>query len=790
MRFTVSRKFLGLVLTLIVANANAVATFVVDDIRVEGLDRISAGAIFNYLPIAIGDTVDERRARDAIRALYKTGLFKDVRLDTDQDVLVVTIVERETIAELVFEGNSVIKTEDLEKGLKDAGFAEGEVFNEAKLDKVVQELKRQYFANGKYAVKLDTEVIPTGDKAVAVHFNISEGPSAKIKQINIIGNKSFETEQLKKLFALNTTNLLSWFRKDDQYSKSKLSGDLETLRSLYLDTGFINFSIDSTQVSITPDKSDVYITINIDEGERYLIGEVKLSGTLIVEPQELFRWVFTRKGMVFSRKALTSTSKNVTDRLGNEGYAFANCNAIPQMNEETGTVDITYFIDPGQRTYVRRVNFFGNARTRDEVMRREMRQLEGGWISTKKIERSKTRLRRLGYFEDVSVETPPVEGTPDQVDVNFTVVERPSGNLMLGFGFSQSAGFILNTNVNQNNFLGSGKSINFAFNNSDINKTFRIGYMDPFWTVDGVARGFDFAYSKTDAGRRQVSRYETENLSMGLRLGIPISEHNHLMTGLAYESTKINSDPSQLDPIIRAFMRREGNSYDSIKLSTSYSYDTRNDGIFPDRGALQRIQAIAALPGGDLKYWKLEYDGRVYTPLGKGFTGLLKANVGYGDSYGGTSQLPFFENFYAGGPKTVRGFDEHSLGPQDMYGRALGGHTSVVFNAEVLIPVPALEEFKSVRFSGFVDAGNVWSDSGYSYVKDSGNGIRDWVRDEDGNPLVMSKQFSFSDMRMSTGVSASWMSPFGMLAISYAFPLKDKWYDEVQKFQFNFGAQY
>ena len=787
MRFRISRNILGLLLTLSMASALAVETFVVDDIRVEGLDRISAGAIFNKLPIAIGDTVDERRARDAIRALYKTGLFKDVRLDSDGDVLVVTIIERETIAALVFEGNSAIKTEDLEKGLKEAGFAEGEVFNDAKLDKVIQELKRQYFANGKYAVRLDTEVIPTGDEAVAIHFNIDEGPSAKIKQINIIGNKSFETEQLKELFKLNTTNMLSWFRKDDQYSKSKLSGDLETLRSLYLDTGFINFSIDSTQVSITPDKADVYITINVDEGERYLIGDVKLSGTLIVPPTELFRWVFTRKGMVFSRKALTATSKNVTDRLGNEGYAFANCNAIPQINEDTGTVDITYFVDPGQRTYVRRVNFFGNAKTRDEVMRREMRQLEGGWISTKKIERSKTRLRRLGYFEDVVVETPAVEGTPDQVDVNFSVIERPSGNLMLGFGFSQSAGFILNTNVNQNNFLGSGKSVNFAFNNSDIQKTFRLGYMDPFWTEDGVARGFDIMYSKSDAGRRRVSRYETESLSFGVKLGLPITEHNHIMTGLSYESTKINTAPNLLDPIIAAFMRKEGKSYNSIKFNTSYSYDTRNDGIFPDRGVLQRIQAIAALPGGDLTYWKMEWDGRIYSPLGKGYTGLLKGHVGYGEAYGGTSGLPFFENFYAGGPRTVRGFDEHSLGPQDLYGRALGGHTTVVFNAEVLIPMPkALAEFKSVRFSGFLDAGNVWSDSGYSFVEKTG----DYVRGADGKPLAIGKTFSFSDMRASTGVSASWMSPFGMLAVSYAFPLRDKWYDEVQKFQFNFGAQY
>ena len=741
----------------------AAETFVVDDIRVEGLERITPGAIFNYLPIGVGDELDEIKTRDCIRALFKTGLFRDVKLARDGDILVVTVVERETISEITFEGNQAIKTEDLLAGLKDVGFSEGEVFNDAKLDKVVQELKRQYFANGKYAVKLDHEVIPAGDKAVVVAFNVAEGKAAKIRQINLVGNKSFATEQILKLFELNTTNLLSWFRKDDQYSKTKLSGDLETLRSLYLDTGFINFSIDSTQVSITPDKADVYITINVDEGERFLVGDVKLSGELIVEPSQLFRWVFTRKGMVFSRKALQSSSKNITDRLGDEGYAFANVNAIPEIDDETGTVSITYFVDPGQRAYVRRVNFFGNAKTRDEVLRREMRQLEGGWISTKAVERSKTRLRRLGYFEDVNVETPSVAGTPDQVDVNFTVKERPSGNLMLGFGFSQSAGFILNTSVNQNNFLGSGKAVNFAFNNSEINKTFRLGYMNPFWSVDGVARGFDLMYSKTDAGNSSMARYETESISAGMSFIIPITEYHVVSAGLAYESTEINTSPQYLDPIIQRFLILEGRKYDSFKLNTSFAYDTRNAGIFPDRGVLQRIQATVAVPGGDLQYYKLSYDARLYTPLINDYTLVLKTQLGYGEAYGSTYELPFFENFYAGGPRTVRGYDEYSLGPQDIYGRALGGNINIIGNAEVIIPVPFLEDFKSVRFSGFYDIGNVWADY---------------------------QDFDLGDLRMSTGMSATWMSPFGLLSISYALPIRDQKYDEVQKFQFNFGAQF
>jgi outer membrane protein insertion porin family len=751
---------------LLVAFAGAVFAaepFVVDDIRVEGLERISPGAVFNYLPISVGDTVDEARSRDAVRALFKTGFFKDVRLERDDDVLVVIVKERETISDLTFDGNKAIKTEDLEKGLKETGFAKGEVFNESKLDKVLQELKRQYYANGKYGVRIEHEIIPVDAKTVEVAFTISEGEAARIKQINIIGNEAVSDEEILKIFELTTPNWISWFTKDDQYSKQKLSGDLESLRSLYLDSGYVNFSVDSTQVSITPDKADVYVTINVTEGDKFIVGDVKLAGTLIVEPQELFKWVLTRKGMVFSRKALTATSKNITDRLGNEGYAFANVNAIPDIDDKARIAGITYFVDPGQRVYVRRVNFYGNAKTRDEVLRRELRQLEGGWISTAKVERSKVRLRRLGYFEDVNVETPAVPGSTDQVDVNFTVKERPSGNLLLGLGFSQSAGIIFNTNVTQDNFLGSGKSVSFAFNNSQINRTFRLGYLNPYWTIDGVARGFDVTYSKTGAGNTNVVRYDTKTLSGGMTFGIPITEFHFINAGLSYESTEINTDPLFLDPLIAIFLFREGNSYDTIRFSSSFSYDTRNAAIFPDRGGLQRIRVQIATPGGDLQYFKVDHDARLFVPLARGYTLALKSNIGYGDGYGGTTELPFFENFFAGGPRTVRGYEQNSLGPEDVFGRALGGNVSIVGNAEVIIPVPFLEDFKSVRMSGFVDAGNVYT---------------------------ASDSVSLDAIRMSAGISGIWMSPFGLLSVSVAQPFRDQPGDEIQRFQFNFGAQF
>ena len=748
---------------LLAAGAWAAESFVVDDIRVEGLDRISPGAIFNYLPISVGDSVDDKRSRDAVRALFKTGLFKDVKLERDGDVLVVIVQERETISDITFEGNKAIKTEDLTKGLKEVGFAKGEVFNESKLDKVLQELKRQYFANGKYGVRIENEVIPVDDKTVEVAFTVSEGEAARIKQINIIGNEAFSDDQIRDNFKLNTPTWISWFTKDDQYSKQKLSGDLEILRSLYQDNGYLNFSVDSTQVSITPDRKDVYLTINVSEGEKFVVGDVKLAGTLIVTPEDLFRFVITRKGMTFSRKDLTATSKLITDRLGDEGYAFANVNAIPEINEKTRVAGVTYFVDPGQRVYVRRVNFLGNSKTRDEVLRREMRQLEGGWISTAKVERSKTRLRRLGFFEDVNVETPAVAGSTDQVDVNFTVMERPSGNLQLGVGFSQAAGIIFNTNVQQDNFLGTGKSVSFAFANSEINQIFRVGYMNPYWTTDGIARGFDFSYQKTDAGNTNIIRYNTKTLSGGMNFGVPLTEFHFINAGLSYESTSIDTNPFFLDPIIAQFLAREGNSYNLIRFSTAFTYDTRSSAIFPERGTLQRIRGEITVPGADLTYYKVNYESRLYMPLAKNYILMMRGEIGYGGGYGSTDQLPFFENFYAGGPRTVRGYQENSLGPQDFFRRALGGNVQVIGGAEVIIPVPFLAEFKSVRLSTFLDAGNVWS-----------------VDDD----------IEFSEVRMAAGLSGIWMSPFGLLSVSLAMPFRDQPGDRTQAFQFNFGTQF
>ena len=760
----VKRWAWGCLLLTISLSVVAIESFIVDDIQVQGLNRILPGTVFNYLTITVGDTVDDQKSRDAVRALFKTGFFRDVRLERNGDILVVIVDERESIADITFAGSKALKTEDLIEGLGDVGFAKGEVFNESKLDKVKQELQRQYYAHGKYGVQIESEVEPLDDSSVNVHFTISEGQAARIKEINIVGNTVYSDKDLIGDFNLTTPTWISWFTKDDQYSKQKLQGDLENLRSRYVDNGYIHFNVDSTQVSITPDKADVYITVNISEGDRYTVSDVKLAGKLIVEPEELFDYISTRKGMIFSRKKMTQTAKNLTERLGDEGYAFANVNPIPKPNEEDKTVAVTYFVDPGQRVYVRRISFYGNSKTRDEVLRREMRQLEGGWISTSQVERSKVRLQRLGFFEEVNVETPAVAGSTDQVDVNFAVKERPSGNLMLGLGFSQSQGLIFNTNVTQDNFLGSGKSISFAFNNSEVNQVFRLGYVNPYWTLDGVSRGFNVSYQNTDSGNdSNTTEYKSRILSAGVSFGIPVTEYNFLSIAGDYELTDIDTDPLFLDPTVASFIRMEGNEFDVLRLSSAFAYDTRNATIFPTRGTLQRIRFEGAVPGGDLRYWKLDYDTRLFVPLIKNYVLLLKGRVGYGDAYGDTQELPFFENFYAGGPRTVRGFEENSLGPKDISGRALGGDTMLVGNAEVIIPVPFLAEFKSVRLTGFFDTGNVYG---------------------------ADESLDLGDLRMSGGLSGIWLSPFGLLSVSIAQPFNDKDGDKIQNFQFTFGTSF
>jgi outer membrane protein insertion porin family len=513
---------------LISFNVSAGEDFIVKDIQVRGLQRISLGTVYSYLPVNVGEKFSLDNVSPAIKSLFKTGFFKDVSLEREGSTLIVNVVERPSIAKIMFEGNKDLSKDDLTKALDKIGLAEGKIFDRQILDKVEQELTRQYLSHGKYGLKIKIDVSNLTRNRVGIMIKISEGRVTKIKQINIVGNNAFDEKTLLKQFELNTSNLLSFYTKDDQYSKQKLAGDLESLKSYYLDRGYINFSVESTQVAITPDKKDIYVTINIKEGSVYKLSKVKLAGNLIVTPDQLIKLVGIGPGEIFSRKSATETSKAIQDRLGDEGYAFANVNMVPEINEAERTVEMAFFVDPGKRVYVHRINFSGNAKTRDEVLRREMRQMEASWASSSKIERSKTRLERLGYFESVNVETPPVVGTTDQIDVNYSVVEKSSGNISAGVGFSQVQGIVLNANIVQDNVFGSGKRVNVAFNNSSYITSYQFGYFNPYFTTDGVGQGYNLGYSKRNAGSINIANYSSDIANAGVNFGIPLNEFDQI----------------------------------------------------------------------------------------------------------------------------------------------------------------------------------------------------------------------------------------------------------------------
>lgn len=767
---TLSR--LLLLCLLISSAAKGDEEFVVEDIKVKGLQRISAGTVYNYLPINVGERFSLDNVGPAIKALFKTGFFKDISLEKDGSTLVVNVVERPFIAKIVFEGNKDLSKDDLTKALKKIGLSEGNVFDRQVLDKVEQELSRQYLSHGKYGLKIKTEVSDLTRNRVGIHIKISEGRVTKIKEINIVGNNAFDDKTLLKTFELSTSNLLSFYSKDDQYSKQKLSADLETLRSYYLDRGYINFNIESTQVAITPDKKDIYVTVNVKEGDVYKLDKVKLAGNLVVKPEELIKLFKVGPGEIFSRKSATETSKAISDRLGDDGYAFANVNMVPEINEANKTVAMTFFVDPAKRVYVRRINMKGNSKTRDEVLRREMRQMEGSWASSSKIERSKTRLERLGYFESVNVETPPVVGTADQIDVDYSVVEKPSGNLMAGVGFSQVQGIVLNANISQDNVFGSGKRINLAFNNSSYSTNYQLGFYNPYFTVDGVSQGYNLGYTKRNAGQINIANYSTNVMNAGINFGIPLNEFDQLRFDFDAKNTELKTnDYSSTE--INEFVKTEGDTFLTFAPAVSWTHDTLNRAIFPSKGGQQRLSALATVPGSDLEYYKVSYKHQIYLPIAKDLTFRLHGEAAYGDGYDKTSTLPFFENYFGGGTGSVRGYKNNTLGPRDSNGYPFGGSSKIIGNAELFFPVPFLSETKSVRLGTFFDAGNV----------------------SDG--------LNVDNMKYSAGLSGEWLSPFGALSVSAALPLNDGSYtyvdnnnqtvtgkDQKQMFQFNFGQNF
>lgn len=777
-----SNTFSRLLLLCLLASqaVEAGEEFIVRDIQVKGLQRISAGTVYNDFPVNVGERFSLDQSSAAIRALFKTGFFKDVSLSRQGSTLIINVVERPTIAKIVFEGNKDLSKDDLTKALDKIGLSEGRVFDRQVLDKVEQELNRQYLSHGKYGLKIKTEVTNLSRNRVGINIVISEGRVAKIKQVNIIGNNAFDDQTLLSKFELSPSDLLSFYTKNDQYSKQKLSADLESLLSFYLDRGYINFAIESTQVAITPDKKDIYVTINVKEGDVYTLDKVKLAGNLVVPPEQLTKLVSVGPGEIFSRKNATETSKAIQDRLGDEGYAFANVNMVPEIIEATKTVNMTFAVDPGKRVYVNHINIRGNNNTRDEVLRREMRQMESSWASSSKIERSKVRLERLGYFESVNVETPPVPGTADQIDANYTVVEKASGNLSAGIGYSQVQGIIVNANVSQDNVFGSGKRVNIAFNNSTYTTNYQFGFFNPYFTVDGVSQGYNLGYVKRDAGVINLSNYSTDIANASTNFGIPLNELDTLRfdTELRHTHLKFNTNTSGFGNAanvftskqIRDFVLEEGDKFWTLGETISWTHDTLNRALFPSKGGHQRASAQVIIPGSDLQYYKVAYRNQHYFPITKDFTFKLNGEVAYGDGYGSTKDLPFFENFFAGGTGSVRGYKNNTLGPRDTQenlfsgavfpGNPIGGSTKLVGNAELFFPVPFMAESKSVRLGTFFDAG------------------------------MVNNSFSFNEMRYSTGLSGEWLSPFGALSVSAAYPLNSKDGDQTQAFQFNFGQNF
>jgi outer membrane protein insertion porin family len=758
-----NRIIAALVIAVLPAAGFAFDTFVVKDIRVEGLQRIAAGTVFNYLPVKVGDTLTEDGAQDAVKALYKTGFFKDVRLERQGQVLIVSVVERPSIASFRITGTHEFPEADLKKNLKETGLSEGHIFNRSLLDRVEQELRTQYFSRGFYAVNIKPTVTPLERNRVDLDIAVIEGPPARIREIVIVGNQAFPTDDLLDLFTLGPAPWWALFSSRDQYSKQKLAGDLERLRNFYQDKGFLEFNIESTQVQITPDKEDIYITVNVSEGEQYTVTDYKLAGKFPVPESELRALITLKAGTVFSRKQVTESSKKISDRLADDGYAFANVNAVPDVNKDARTVSFTFFVDPGKRTYVRRVNFSGNVATHDDVLRREFRQLEGTWYSAAKIRRSRERLQRLGFFEDVNVETPAVPGTSDQVDINVTVKERSTGSLTLGVGYSDS-GALINASVTESNLFGTGKELSFRIDNSQAAQNYSVRYVNPYYTRDGVSRGFSVYSSTLDTSQLNTAAYNTKTIGAGVFWGIPLSEYHRLNVGLDYESiaidTRANSPQTAKD-----FVAMEGSPVKSGKISLGWSSDSLDSALFPTRGTLQRISTEVSIPHSDIEYYRLNYTLGAYWALTDKTSFKARTDLGYGDGYGDTDMLPFFKNFFAGGSSSVRGYRASTLGPRDpSVDQPIGGNRRVLANMELLFPVPgATQDAKSMRLSVFVDGGMVYGSD---------------------------EKVDLGQLRYSAGLAFNWFSPVGPLSFSYAVPLNDKPGDQIERFQFTLGVPF
>jgi len=739
--------------------AFAFEPFVIRDIRIEGAQRTEPGTVFGYLPVKVGELLTEDKASAAIRALYATGFFKDVKLEAEGGVLVVFLEERPAIASVSITGTKEFDEDTIKRAMRDQGLAEGRIFDRSVLERAEQELKRQYLSRGKYAVTVTPTVTPLERNRVGITLAVQEGATAKIQSITIVGNKAFTQKQILDEFKLATPNWISWYTKNDQYSREKLSGDLEALRSFYLDRGYLEFSIDSTQVSITPDKEDVHLTVAITEGGVYRVSGVSFGGNLLGREDEFRSLMLIHEGDTFSGRKLSESIKRINERLGSLGYAFSNVNPVPQMDRDKREVRFEVLVDPGRRVYVRRINIAGNSRTRDQVIRRELRQFEDAWYDAEKIRLSRERVARLGYFTDVRVESTPVPEAPDQVDLNVTVEEKPTGAISFGLGFSSSEKIVISAGINQQNFLGTGKSLGIAINTSRVNRTLSFSQTDPYFTADGISRSFD-VYTRTfDARQLNLGDYKWRPSGIGLRFGVPYTEFARVSAGLSFENNQLDlgtDAPQRYKDYVADF----GDTSSAALFVLGWRRDTRDSAYAPTRGQMQAATLETTLPVLDLRYWRATYTHQLFWPMTRDFTLALNGDFGYGDSFSGKT-YPLFKNYYAGGIGSVRGFQQSSLGPRDSVDDVpLGGQVRLIGNVELLFPLPGTGQDRSFRSFVFLDVGNVFAQG----------------------------EISLSELRYSTGFGINWSSPFGPLKLSIGFPLNSKEGDRIERLQFQVGA--
>jgi outer membrane protein insertion porin family len=817
------RHLLSLALAAALAgpvSAQTIDAFTVSDIRVEGLQRISAGTVYSYLPVEKGEAMSQSQSAAAIRALYKTGFFTDVKLERQGDILVITVKERPAINAVTMVGNKDIKTEELQKGLKNVGIAEGETYNPVNLDRVTQELNRQYNNRGKYNAQVVPEVTDLDRNRVNIVLKITEGKATKIRDINLVGNEKFSDAELRESWESGTSNWLSWYRRDDQYSREKLSGDLEKLSNFYLDRGYADFNIESTQVAISPDRKDIFLGANMTEGDIYKVSTVRISGDTVLPVEELNKLLLVKEGDTFSRARLEFTTDGITSTLGNIGYAFAKVNPVPEINREAKTIAINFVVEPGPRVQVRRIRYSGNVRTSDEVMRREMRQFEGAWYSQAALDRSKIRLQRLGYFESVDIETPEVAGRADEVDVVISVKERNSGSFVFGLGYQGSYGLTTNVQLSENNFLGTGNRLSTAVQLNRFSKRISFSYFDPYFTDDGISVGYNFNISdntQSDSNNQNTSftRYNGKTASGEATFGIPITETDTVQFALGIDRNQVatqdgstpytlinylvntlgdrarfpcftgdlDGDPLTPDTTLCGTTRQW--NINAWRMRAAWSRDSRNDFLLPTRGVYHSLGAEVVLPGSDLEYFKLQYKFEYYRPLNSWLVAKASLDLGYGDSYGKTGKnqcsdytalgslvpgterkcgLPFFQNYYAGGPNSVRGFEQNSLGPglrEGNVSQPLGGSLKTVGSVELLFP-KLFSKSRGTRLSAFFDFGNIYKSP---------------------------SDFDYKQLRASAGVSLQWQAPVGPISISYAIPI-DKTGDRVERLQFSFGQQF